>query len=297
MAEFDGATIWRGVSLDRAAAIAGDHVARSNQILGLLRGQDGGMSSAGGMECARVPRVLVQYWDSLQNVPEDVARCVASWDALRLRGFDHIVFDDFSGRDFIRDNLGGKHLQAFDICPHPAMRADYFRLCYLVELGGFYADADEVYLGTSVERLVTDGRLKAQPLCYDREDRAMVPWQEAIRRSAPDGRLVFYFNNNPLVSPPQHPILVHALERATRQLLACEPRDLRDIQSIAGPGNLSASLVTLLLAQQPDIGIDFVLIDDWERIASTEWDLDYRRDQRNWRRWSRVGVGGSLDRI
>ena len=76
-------------------------------------------------------------------------------------------------RAFIGDHFTSAHIDAFERCYHPAMRCDYFRLCYtLFRYGGFYVDADEVYQGSSCEVLLKTGRLKLQPLCYDIESEA-----------------------------------------------------------------------------------------------------------------------------
>ena len=54
------------------------------------------------------------------------------------------------------------------------MRADYFRLCFIMKVGGFYVDADDIYQGLSVEELLVDGCLKLQPLCYEVATDSMV---------------------------------------------------------------------------------------------------------------------------
>lgn len=127
-----------------------------------------------------IPRVVVQFWDAPTDVPADVRECLDSWSPLLQRGFRRLVFGDTSARQFIADVFGPTHVDAFDRCGHPAMRCDYFRLCYLVRHGGFYVDADEVYKGGDVEDLFHDARLKLQPLCWDAP---LVRWSPLPRLS------------------------------------------------------------------------------------------------------------------
>ena len=109
----------------------------------------------------------MQFWHDLRELPADVEECIASWAGWTTSGFAHRLFDERSAKVFIGGSLGARHKHAFERCYHPAMQADYFRLCYLFVEGGFYVDADDVCVGTDIGWLFDDGRLKVQPLCYD----------------------------------------------------------------------------------------------------------------------------------
>lgn len=235
-----------------------------------------------------IPQVIVQFWHSVNNVPDDVGSCLRSWDALKQEGFGHLLFDDISAHEFIAAHLNETNIEAFERCTHPAMRSDLFRLCFLVVNGGFYVDADEVYVGGSVEHLFEDGCLKLRPVCYDPGARAMVRWSEARTTHLTPSAWTYYVDNNLLVAPPEHPTLVLALERATRKVLETDLGRTRDIQSMTGPGNLSASLVAHSLLTSSDEDADFELRSDWDQVSATKWDLTYRNDVRNWRRWRRT---------
>ena len=113
------------------------------------------------------PRTIVQFWHDLRELPADVEECIASWAGWTTSGFAHRLLDERSAKAFIGGSLGARHKHAFERCYHPAMQADYFRLCYLFVEGGFYVDADDVCVGTDIGWLFDDGRLKVQPLCYD----------------------------------------------------------------------------------------------------------------------------------
>lgn len=233
-----------------------------------------------------IPRVIVQFWNDIDSVPADVQACLDTWRDLEQCGFTHILFDDKYAKRFIRENFSADHVAAFDKCAHPAMRADYLRLCYVALLGGLYVDADDLYTGASLEDVITGAELTLQPLCYDvMSDSMLDPVEYASQADIPSKRRIFYVNNNPLIAAPSHPIVVTALERSTQLLLTSH--SLRDIQSLTGPGNLTRTVAAhasqLVRAGQP---LDFSLHPDWKGIAVSQWPLEYRQDERNWRNWT-----------
>src|SRR5487761_287248 len=91
---------------------------------------------------------------------------------------------------------------------------------------------------------------------------------------AHDHSWIFYFNNNPLIACPRHPVIEHALEQAT---------GLLEIQMATGPGNISKSIFDLGINPGFDIESNVVVLADWDSIAISKWPLSYRDDARNWR--------------
>jgi mannosyltransferase OCH1-like enzyme len=232
------------------------------------------------------PKFLVQFWDDANTIPPDVRECIDSWAALENLGFQRLLFDDASAEDFVESHLDSRHLRAFQSCRHPAMRSDYFRLCFMLVVGGFYVDADDVYLDQPILDLFSDSNLKMQPLCYDVANDAMLDPATSASTDAENER-IFYVNNNPLIAPARHPIIADALERATTSVLS-ENANVQDIQALTGPGNLTACLVKRALdLEREGVPNDFVLLTEWESIARSQWPLEYRADDRNWRRWVR----------
>jgi hypothetical protein len=168
------------------------------------------------------------------------------------------------------------------------MRADYFRLCFIAMVGGFYVDADDAYLGHPVDALM-NGRLMLQPLCYDVLTDSMLNPAISAATSAGEAR-TFYVNNNPLIAPPGHPVIVRALERSTALVLAAG-KNARDIQALTGPGNLTTCLVAHAIEiDRANSEKDFELVPDWESVAISKWPLAYRSDARNWRNWVHCDV-------
>lgn len=237
-----------------------------------------------------IPRRIVQFWDDPLDLPADVRTCMDTWQSLRSVGFSVECFDDSSAKHFIARNMEARHLQAFDACYHPAMRSDYFRMCYIGSLGGCYVDADDVYSGDSLVTLFEDGCLKLNPLCYDVLSGSMVPPDVFSRAEAETPHWIFYFNNNPIISPPGHPVVLRALERSTKLLNAISFGDLPEVQSTTGPGNLTASLVAQsLICNETDSRLPLTVLPNWEQFANSVWPLSYRTDARNWRLSNRKG--------
>jgi hypothetical protein len=157
-------------------------------------------------------------------------------------GFELQVFDEGSAREFIRTHLGSRYEKAFDKCYHPSMKSDYFRYSYIFVEGGFYVDADDVYHGTTIDHLFTDGRLKLQPFCYDIATAQMVPPSVFVNPGANQLSWIFYFNTTPLIAVRNHPIIERALLNATTTLEQESKSGLPEVQATTGPGNLTRSV-------------------------------------------------------
>lgn len=227
-------------------------------------------------------RTIVLFWDDLERLPSDVGECLESWKPLETQGFDVYLFDNIAAREFIKSRLGPRHENAYLRCYHPAMQSDYFRLCYILVEGGCYIDADDVHHGPGIEHLFDDGRLKIQPLCYDVETDRMVPPAIFTEPGAGAPTWIFYFNNNPLLAAPGHPIIARALTNATAAIEQATGGELPEIQSTTGPGNLTRSIFELGQLSGATLSALHVLR-DWESVVSSRWPLSYRSDRRNWR--------------
>jgi mannosyltransferase OCH1-like enzyme len=223
-----------------------------------------------------IPKVIVQYWHSLNEIPKDVLECIESWKVLENKGFQFKLFDDHSAKEFINKHFDEEHLNSYLKCHHPAMRCDYFRLCYLYICGGFYVDSDELLLNEDIDHLFNNNNIKVQPFCYSIKQEKMIE-KDFFLKEPYDATKIYYFNNNPVIAPPHHDLISLALKRATSKLIREE--NIFDIQSTTGPGNLSASLVYYLLSGKNEVEN----IDDWNSISKSPWPLSYRNDDRNWR--------------
>lgn len=229
-----------------------------------------------------IPKRLVQYWHDPTDLPDDVRACITSWNRLGAEGFECLMFDDATAEAFITSRFGARETSAFLRCRHPAMRSDFFRMCFILAEGGLYVDADDVLISDGWQDLFTDGKFKIQPLCYDIGRAGMLPPSEIWNADLDTVDRIFYVNNNPIAASAGHPVLRRALEQATDKLLSDDK--LPEIQSTTGPGNLTEALAAhareILIA---GASFDFDLIIGWDETARTKWDLSYRADARNWR--------------
>lgn len=258
-----------------------DDRARSNFVRELLQRPKEPVQAHAAHQ-ATPPRRIVQFWDDLGRLPRDVRECVESWKKLEQSGFKLQVFDESSAREFIRIHLGSRYESAFDKCYHPSMKSDYFRYSYIFVEGGFYIDADDVYHGTAIDHLFTDGRLKLQPFCYDIATAQMVPPSVFLNPGANQLSWIYYFNTTPLIAVHNHPIIERVLLNATTALEQESIGELPEVQATTGPGILTRSIFEVIANEICPEEALFV-VHDWESISTSKWPLSYRNDKRNWR--------------
>lgn len=254
--------------------------ARSNFVRNMVQCRSGSPFSS-VIWSEPIPKRIVQFWNDLRHLPDDVKACMESWRPLENIGFELEIFDEESARSFIRNRLGRRHELAFDRCYHPSMMSDYFRYSYVLVEGGFYIDADDVYHGAPIEHLFSDGRLKLQPFCYDIPSSQMVAPSTFTKPGANEPGWIFYFNTTPLIASRNHPIVERALLNATLSLEADLPSGLPEVQASTGPGNLTRSVFEVI---NGGLSSDSIAVaHDWEQISTSQWPLSYRNDSRNWR--------------
>ncbi len=229
-----------------------------------------------------IPKRIVQFWDKLDQLPQDVKECMDSWRVLESSGFEFEIFDETSAREFINTYLGPRFEKAFNKCYHPSMKSDYFRYSYIFVKGGFYIDADDVYNGGSIDHLFVDGRLKLQPFCYDIATNQMVQPSLFVPLGADKMSWIFYFNTTPLIASAKHPLVERALLNATIYLEQESEGELPEVQASTGPGNLTRSIFEML-SDEPFPEEELLVLHDWEAISTSKWPLSYRNDKRNWR--------------
>ena len=277
-----------------AWTLAEDHARRSDHVRGLLADRLDGQAASdatgdtSGAAHTESPTIL-RFWHDTSGPPPDVAECLDSWHHVALAaGAELLLFDDDQAHGFIAEHYGATTARAYDTCPHPAMRADLFRLCWLVASGGVYVDADDALVGELPEAFLTSGQLQLQPLCYDQRTDAMVPQRVFLHASAVESASwTFYANNAPIAAPPNHPVLIAALERALGHIeTAASSNGSWDIQATTGPGNLTAALVAHSVELAPTGNRLAVRWLDWDAVAVSRYPLSYRGDARNWRRWN-----------
>jgi len=214
-----------------------------------------------------VPRRIVQFWDQ-KTIPADVQNCMASWRA--IPDFEHVVYDEVRAREFIRAEYDARHLEAWDLCNHPAMKCDLFRLAYLYRHGGVYIDADDTYRGANIQHFFDeDGLFRVRSASFTR---------------SPSDPPATIYNNNPIFCVPNDEILRKALERATMILLSLGKREFYNMLVITGPLNLSIAVyATALDCVASSADFPFHPIIGWDDVARKNGNMEYQKTTRNWR--------------
>lgn len=225
-----------------------------------------------------IPRVIVQYWDSVEDIPNDVVNCMETWKRFANEKVKYILFNRESARKFIENNFNKENVIAFEKCIHPALQADYFRLCYILAEGGAYIDSDDICLCNNINEFFLGKKLKLQALCYDIKKEQMINTKIAYNEAYNEER-IYYVNNNPLIAPKNNLVIKKALDFATTNLLG---KLSTDFQAIAGPGNLVNSIIWCHMKDK-DFDKYVEILTDWDEKVISKWPLDYRKDNRNWR--------------
>ncbi len=203
-----------------------------------------------------IPRVIVQAWFG-GPMPGDVVHVSQRWKEAHP-DWDHIVFDDESGADFLAEHHGVDAVRAIRSARHPAAKADLFRLAYLSVEGGVWVDADDGPV-TPLDELVTGRRL--------------VLWQEDR------GSL----GNNLLGSCPGHPAITLAWRDALQSI-----RDsyTESTWLATGPGLITRAIALWIAVsgRQQHIGADTLVLDpaSTRRYLKQTRPLSYKGTLRSW---------------
>lgn len=90
------------------------------------------------------PKRLVQFWD--KDIPSEVEiLLVRNAQLCKIYGYNYFLYSESSARLFLKSHgFDSIVVEAFDAAPHPAIKADLFRLAEISVNGGFYLDADMV---------------------------------------------------------------------------------------------------------------------------------------------------------
>jgi hypothetical protein len=157
------------------------------------------------------PLILFQYWDQ-SHPPPDVAAWIEGFRADNP-GLQHILFSAGKAERYVAKHHGERGRAAFRACGHPAMQADYFRLCAMATHGGIYLDAD------MQSRLPLDSLLAIVP------EALVATWKGLL-------------NNSILIFRDRHHSFVEACLALATQVI--EDRLFHSIALATGPGIFNA---------------------------------------------------------
>ena len=209
--------------------------------------------------------VLAQFWDRTE-VPDDVAAVMRSWRE-QHPGLEVRLFDTDSAREHLRAAFGGAVAGVFDLCRHAAMKADLFRLGWLLSEGGVWADADERCI---------------RPLG------PLLAWAAQQDLVAPlSGEVPGYVHNFFLGARAGSRAVEAAFEAACAAVDAQARAGRRpDIWATTGPGLITRVAAARLLSWTSGgeaSGVRLISAQQYACFVRTEHDLAYKRDSAaNW---------------
>ena len=180
------------------------------------------------------------------------------------RWFDYLRFDDASAREFIRENYGKRALSAYGTCAVPAMKADFFRYCYLHVHGGLWIDADLQCIGNLYPLLCSCGR---GVIAAGTDDRT-----KGVR----------LLNGVLMVRYRQDPLMAAMIDRCMHNI---EHRIANNVNVVTGPGAM-----TNLLRTQPTLFAGYRIVPFRRLTLRYVWGLAdpaYKRTGTHWTRWQR----------
>lgn len=212
---------------------------------------------------ANIPRTIVQFW-SQDDVPEDVARTIATWRK-ENPDYRHMLFNDRQAATYIAEHFE-RAARAFALCRHPAMKSDFFRICFILREGGFYVDADDACV---------------RPLDDLREAIGNANFVALLSSdSAP------YVFNGFLAGNPGNRIMHSALDDMVERIEQAEIHgQSTDIWHTTGPGLITRAVSRWFMADQTEAqDALFLTPHQYNHFAREAEDLNYKSTaEGNWR--------------
>lgn len=204
----------------------------------------------------QIPKQIIHFWEG-PNRPA-VARGIKAW-AERCPSLTQTVFSAAQALDWLRQNMPAA-AQIFQRFESVAMRADLFRLVYLAQEGGVYADVDE----------------------YPRQD--IGPWLDQAQGVFVIEEGFSTIANNFLAVIPNHPILLEAVELVLNQLAQVEtPYAWWD----SGPAQMTLAASRVLHRGGCPTGTRFLSQAQYAQCVATNLPFPHKRTPTHWRRNAR----------
>lgn len=218
----------------------------------LARAQSRGELTFHPDPAARIPKRIVHYWQGPEGPA--LSRAKARWQALHP-GFECLIFDADTAQDWLAQTYDKSMVERFRALSQPAARADLFRLCWIVQMGGIFADLDE-YPRIPVTRWLAGARAV---LCVERGFGTVA--------------------NNFIAAVPDHPIPVRTLD------LVCDALDRTDAPYAwwhCGPAQWSRATFESHYTRSPP-GVRILSQAEYCRRVSTNLPYPHKRSPDHWR--------------
>ena len=205
----------------------------------------------------KIPKNIVQFWDK-KEVPPRMKEVMRSWSHLNPE-FDYELFDDQSAQEFIQKYHSSDVLKAFRTANHPAMHSDLFRMAYLYECGGVYADADDLCI-KSISAFINEGA-------------------DLIFVQEPTGSI----GNNFLAVKPKNAFIQYALNSIVNNIL----NKAGGVWFTSGPGALTVSFcqmyIDFLEQGQAPLGVAIKESHNLHQFVTPHLPFNYKTTSSGWR--------------
>lgn len=181
-----------------------------------------------------IPHVIHQTFETNQ-VTQRMYDAAMRWVELNPE-FEYRFYNKDDRRELIQTQFDNNMLAAYEKITHGAFKADFWRYCILYQHGGVYADIDILTLAPLRQVIRT-------------EDQFIAAREPIVR---------YGITNSFICTPPKHPFMKAAIERATRKIH--ENKGKFDGFMLTGPANLGAAVNTYLGRAEEtehDLGICF----------------------------------------
>ncbi len=179
---------------------------------------------------------IIQFWD--KEPPEQISRILENNQELCIRrGVEYVRYDQKSAAEFLNRHFDPRTLRAYEFSPHPAMKADLFRLAEIYYYGGWYVDAD---LALRADFYKMTG-LKGSAVFFK--------WDETKRRN---------ICNWLFGAQPKNEVILNALYKTRDSILSFSQNNetelVRRILTVSGPAMFTRSIADYLSRHPRQIG-------------------------------------------
>ncbi len=174
-----------------------------------------------------------QYWDQ-KKYPKKIEYFIDRNRSAYKEKYS--LYDYESAKNYINQNFEKRITYAFNLCWHPAMRSDFFRIAKLFIEGGFYCDIDD--LPNLMESYTKDVNFIALSAITEINSRMYRGFHLVDGSSVLDN---CYLTNSPILVSKRNPIIGLCLFKATFDLLYGQ-ENLISIHGTTGPGLISTGI-------------------------------------------------------
>ena len=206
----------------------------------------------------KIPKHLIQYWHE-EKLPLPLELSTNSWKD-KNPDYAYSLYNEYSAESFLKTHFDKEVVTAYQRCDIIAEKADLFRLAYLYQEGGIYADVDDLCL-QGLNTLLA-------------EHHSFIVYQEGLA-----------LGNNFIASHKGNRIIKASLDTCVRNLMnyVVEPSWYK-----TGPMLLTEQVIRQLAsaqlseAQNERIAVSIVSQETFRQYVKPHLPLSYKESGSNW---------------